>query len=203
MSGPSNNITRMLQRFVGLSRLYLPELIYKALVLVYAGLCFFLAISGMPAELAGFSVAGALSLVFLKLNAFSEFGGAGFTARMKNSVKELKRAIEPITSKETEPDRVERLPGDDETSSNLLLEEDHRKVLIALTQSKYSWRTIGGIAKDANLNESMVPDILFDLEQEGMAVSGKSSSGLAIWGSTMKGYIHVALLTQENRKSSA
>lgn len=48
-----------------------------------------------------------------------------------------------------------------------------------------------------------MPDILFDLEQAGMAVSGKSSSGLVIWGSTMKGHIHVALIAQENRKSSA
>lgn len=126
----------MLHRVVELSRLYLPELIYKALVLVYAGLCFFLAISAMPAELAGFLVAGDLSLAFLKLNAFSEFGGAGFIARINRNVKEIEKAIEPITSKETEPDRLEGLSGNDETGSGLSLEENHRKVLVALTQSK-------------------------------------------------------------------
>src|SRR5690606_9130507 len=152
-----------------------------------------------PAELAGFLVAGALSLAFLKLNEFSEFGGAGFIARINRDVKEIEKAIEPIKSKETEPDRLEEFAGNDENESGLLLDESHRKVLVALTQSKYSWRTIGGIAKDANINENMVPDILFDLEQAGMAVSGKSSSGLVIWGSTMKGHIHAALIAQENR----
>ena len=55
--------------------------ISKLAVFIYAGLCFYLAILGMPAELAGFIIAGALSLAFLNLESFAEFSGAGFSAK--------------------------------------------------------------------------------------------------------------------------
>lgn len=58
----------------------LKEFFYGASVLAYAGLSFYLAFIGKPAELAGFVVAGALSLVFLKLDSFKEFSGGGFSA---------------------------------------------------------------------------------------------------------------------------
>lgn len=83
------------------------NILYICCVLAYVGLSFYLAFLGKPAELAGFVVAGALSLAFLKLDSFKEFSGGGFSAKLNERVENIERDIGPIKSKETEPDEVE------------------------------------------------------------------------------------------------
>ena len=172
----------------------LKEWLYRMAVLTYAGLCFYLALCGMPAELAGFAVAGALSLVFLKLESFAEFSGGGFSAKLKERVDRLQNDIEPLKSRETEPEPTQSsdkddLKQDDETSLN----EGSQQVLHSLTTSKYSWRTLTGIVADTKLPKDQISDTLFELEQCGLAVSSKSTNGRTIWGATMRGYITDAI----------
>lgn len=148
----------------------------------------------MPAELAGFAVAGALSLVFLKLESFSEFSGGGFSAKLKEQVDKLQNDIEPLKSKETEPETTRlsssaELGEEDDTS----LEENSRLVLHALIGSKYSWRTLTGLVADTKLPRDQSSDILFELEKRDLAIHSKSSDGRAIWGGTMRGYITDAI----------
>lgn len=170
------------------------ECLYKIAVLTYAGLCFYLALRGMPAELAGFAVAGALSLVFLKLDSFAEFSGAGFSAKLKETVEKLKKDIEPIKSKETEPDSAQLInEGSNGQEYESQLDHNKQLVLNSLVDSSYSWRTLTGVEADTKLPKDKISDILFELEQSDLAVSGKSSNGRTIWGATMKGYIAAAI----------
>ena len=114
------------------------DIFYGACVLLYGGSSFYLAFIGKPAELAGFVVAGAISLVFLKLDSFKEFGGAGFSAKLADKVSRLEKEIDPIRNKQTEPESS-RKPATGVTRSSD--EKAYEDVLFALTNGRYSWRT--------------------------------------------------------------
>ena len=143
----------------------------------------------MPAELAGFAVAGALSLVFLNLEAFAEFSGGGFSAKLKERVEKIENDIEPIKSKATEPELPVNLESKDFDDDNTALNENKLKVLDALIEGKYSWRTMSGLIKDTQIPKDKLSEILSELEAESLVTASTSSAGKVIWGSTMQGNI--------------
>jgi hypothetical protein len=166
------------------------EVIYFFCVLAYAASSFVLAYLGKPAELAGFVMAGALSLAFLKLDSFKEFSAGGFSAKLKERIEAIERDIGPIKSKETEPDEVE--PAGEALADECFLDKGFQEVLSALTNGKYSWRTLSGLATTTDLTRDRLLGILAKLEQRGLATTSKSGSGKKIWGATFKGHDMVA-----------
>ncbi|GIU53719.1 ArsR family transcriptional regulator [Shewanella sp. KT0246] len=165
------------------------KIIYKILVLLYAALCFCLAIKGMPAELAGFAAAGALALVFLNLEAFAEFSGAGFSAKLNQRIETIEKDMEPIKSKATEPEISAKPEMKNGETDSIQLDEDKLKILDALIDGKYSWRTITGLCQDTKISRDNLSELLTELEAEGLVTASKSAAGKVIWGSTMRGNI--------------
>lgn len=162
----------------------------KLAAITYASLCFYLALVGKPAELAGFAVAGAIALVFFDLKSFVEFGGAGFFAKIKQvreKVDDVEKNLAPILLKETDPDAETEI--DKPSDSEYGLVDNSKYVLQAVTNRKYSWRTLSGIVKDTGIESSEVEDILHELEERKLVNTSKSSSGKTIWGGTLLGYI--------------
>lgn len=170
------------------------HILYKILVIAYAALCFYLAVNGMPTELAGFVVAGALSLVFLNLEAFAEFSGAGFSAKLNKRMDSIEKEIEPIKSKATEPETIEKTvkskTGRDSSDG---LGSDALKVLHALIEGKYSWRTIIGLEKETKLSSETLSEVLIGLEADKLVTTNSSSTGKRMWGATMRGHITYAV----------
>jgi len=166
------------------------QILYKLLVIVYALLCFFLALEGMPAELAGFAVAGALSLVFLNLEEFAEFSGAGFSATLRKRVEKVEKDIEPIKSKATEPEALEssaKKKIDDHSDEGL--GGDSLKVLDALVEGKYSWRTNLGLENATKLSREKLSEVLTEMEADELVTTTQSATGQVMWGATMKGHV--------------
>ena len=91
-----------------------------------------------------------------------------------------------MKSKATEPEELES--NTVSKPEDFFLDSDTQKVLFALTNGKYSWRTMGGIKADTKFRPSQVLNTLLRLEKDGLARKGKSSSGSEIWGATDKGY---------------
>ncbi len=177
------------------------NILYICCVLAYVGLSFYLAFLGKPAELAGFVVAGALSLAFLKLDSFKEFSGGGFSAKLNERVENIERDIGPIKSKETEPDEVESAP--DAQADEFFLDKETQDVLFALTNGKYSWRTLGGLKSDTKFTRNRILEILAKLEKDGLATCNKSASGKEIWGATAKGHAVESLHSPGSNRENA
>ena len=113
----------------------------------------------------------------------------GSLQKTRERIDKLEKDIEPIKSKETEPE---------EKSAPKIAEEfdlgsDSLKVLKALTNSKYSWRTMRGLESETKFESSKLAGVLQELEEKSLASSSKSSAGKTIWGATMRGYILVSL----------
>lgn len=169
-----------------MDRIFWKEIFYSLCVLAYAAGSFFLALAGEAKGLAGFVIAGALSLVFLKLDSFKQFSGGGFSATLNQRVDRVERDIAPIKSKETEPDE----PTDtDMPAEKFALNEDAEKVLFSLINSKYSWRTLTGLNADTGFSREKLKTVLQDLKQDGLVTKSNSSSGKEIWGASDKGYL--------------
>lgn len=122
-------------------------------------------------------LAGALGLAFSNLDKFSEFSGAGFSAKMKSQ-------MQAVIDKETE-----QTPTQSETeSAKNELSPEKQALLIALSNPKYTWRTLPSISKDANLSESEVWKVLTQLvEQNYVRLGNNNKTGEIIWTLTSKG----------------
>ena len=165
---------------------------YSFMVMAFLGMSFTLAYLGKVAELAGFVVAGAFSLFFLKLDSFKEFSGGGISAKLKDRIDSLEADLEPIKIKETEPeaeekDRVlnEELP---EYGVDSDPEKDDMDVLFAITNSKFSWRTAGGIKADTKLSMVKVKKALQRLQFKGLVMKTERADGKSLWSGTKSGF---------------
>ena len=156
------------------------EFIYRILVLAFAGLSFYLANIGNATGLAGFIVAGALSLIFLKLDAFKEFSGGGVVAKLRERVDKVEQKLEPIEARETEPDANSEKSEDRNDPS--------WRALHAMTNGKYTWRTFGGLRKETNLSASELGEVLIRLAADGLATNNPFSSR-ELWSATQAGYV--------------
>ncbi len=142
-----------------------------------------LGIMSMPTEMGLAILAGALGMAFSNIDKISEFSGAGFSAKMKN---ELQRVIDKGTEPDIEPD-FEGLPQEikDLKEKNPNIE----KALLALTDAKWTWRSVGGVAKAMSLSRSEALSTLEVLRTAGLAEEGQSRAGKSLWSPTVRGSV--------------
>jgi len=165
----------------------LPKLdLFEMVAISYVACSFILALIGRTAELLAFVVAGAISLAFLKLELFKEFSGGGFRAKLKERVEKVELELEPLKLKGTEPEESEIDRVQDLERS--LLNEEQQKVLLALTNSHYSWRTLKGIESHTQLSRDTIIKALLYLEHEGLSLKGMRATNKVIWSATRLGY---------------
>lgn len=123
---------------------------------------------GQRTEMAEIIVAASLALAFLNIEKFEEFRGLGFSAK-------LRRQLQAILDKETEPTTTK---GSD-------AETDY--ALVALSNVRYTWRTIAGIAKEANKDKRDVRARLTLLRRDGLVTSMRDDKGKILWALTRTG----------------
>lgn len=147
---------------------------FSASVLLFVP-CYF-GYMAQPAEMGLAILAGALGVAFASIDKLSEFSGAGFSAKMKDQVQAL-------VDRETEPAPSSVAECQKEKASSFDL-----SVLNALSNPKYTWRTLPGISKDADCTEAEAWTVLVSLvEKELVQVSNKRKTGEMIWALTNKG----------------
>lgn len=140
----------------------------------------------MPTEMGLAILAGALGMAFSNIDKISEFSGAGFSAKMKDQ-------LQAVIDKETEAEAVPSLAAEKQ------LNKIEIQVLNALSNSKYTWRTLPGISKEASLIESETWKILVSLVQKGLARTGnKNKTGETIWSLTQEGRAYAGQIAQQS-----
>ncbi|ODB82373.1 hypothetical protein A3194_19145 [Candidatus Thiodiazotropha endoloripes] len=145
--------------------------------LVLLGVSTIFGFMSMPAEMGLSILAGALGMAFSNIDKLSEFSGAGFSAKMKDQ-------LQAVIDKETE---TEISDEEDKTINNM-----EKSILKALSNPKYTWRTLPGVSKEASLSESETWTILVTLIQKGLVRTGtKNKTGEMIWSLTQIGRSHV------------
>jgi hypothetical protein len=98
---------------------------------------------------------------------------------VKEEVQEVRDQVEPIVAKQTEPSssniRQSPLP-----SSLPIVSSPERAILEALNRSKYSFRTIDGVAKDVVLDVHVVEGHIGQLQHKGLVrrTSGETRKNL-------------------------
>lgn len=146
----------------------------SALVLLVVP-CYF-GYMAQPTEMGLAILAGALGLAFSNIEKLSEFSGAGFSAKMKNQ-------IQAVVEKETEATPYSS--AEDEVTQ---LSPVEKAVLKALSNPKYTWRTLSGISKDAGYSEIEVWSALVKLVgNEFIQTVNKNKTGEMIWALTNEG----------------
>lgn len=147
---------------------------FSAIVLLVVSCCF--GYMGLPTEMGLAILAGALGLAFSNIDKLSEFSGAGFSAKMKDQ-------IQAVVDKETEATPLSKDEGKEKKAPSTDI-----KILKALSNPNFTWRTLPGISKDANCNESEAWTILVNLVGNDFVRSGnKNKTGEMIWALTAKG----------------
>jgi hypothetical protein len=138
-------------------------------VSVYFGL------SAMPTEMGLSIVAGSLGMAFANLDKLSEFSGGGFSAKLRTE-------FQAVIDKETEPGKTISHLSRPNLDANTLA------VLGGLSDPRYTWRTLDGIAGSANLSEAEAWKILAPLVGNQLVhVSNKRGTGQMIWSLTSSG----------------
>ncbi|MDZ7686942.1 MAG: hypothetical protein U5O39_19965 [Gammaproteobacteria bacterium] len=163
-------------------------------VLVLLGVSSAFGFLSMPTEMGLAIVAGALGLAFANIDKIAEFSGAGFSAKMKDQ-------LQTVIDKETEPDldpEAEERPALE--LIGITQEDEHAEAALrALTNGKYTWRSIGGIAKETSQRSSEALNTLKLLKRKGLVEEGRSNSGSRIWTPTVRGSIVGAMMQHENK----
>lgn len=148
---------------------------FSSAIILLVAPCYF-GYMAQPMEMGLAILAGALGLAFANLDKMSEFSGAGFSAKMKDQ-------IQAVVEKETESTPPVRT-GDQGARTSPIDEA----ILKALSDPKYTWRTLSGISKDANCIESEAWRALVSLVgDELVRVVNKNKTGEMIWALTSKG----------------
>ncbi len=124
-----------------------------AFIFLLAG-SFVFGILNKPTEMGFCILASALALAFTNIEKIKRFRGAGFEAEM------LEKQVGAMIAKEAEPES-----GEDKVQSGLTvsaygLDDPTRAVLNALGNSKYTWRTIDGIAQESGLGVRSVRAVM-------------------------------------------
>ena len=132
---------------------------------------------GKPTEMGLCILAASIALAFSNIEKLKRFKGAGFEAEM------LERQVEAMVAKEAEPD-VQR-----DTSVSVKgygLDQSTRAVVQALGNSKYTWRTVNGIALETGQTPPAVRKALDWLMLNDLAVQIGTTRNLN-WGLSEEG----------------
>jgi predicted transcriptional regulator len=139
---------------------------------------FIFGLLGKQAEMGLCTLAAAIALALSNIDKMKRFKGAGFEAEM------FEKQFEAMVAKEAEPE-TKPTPST-YTSIGYGLDESTRAVVIALGNSKYTWRTISGITQESNQNSVSVKQALNWLKINDLAVqAGKYKN--SNWGLTEEG----------------
>jgi hypothetical protein len=103
--------------------------------------------------------------------------------KTKKELKEFKKDVQPIVSKETEPQEAERDASLLKISDFGLFDENSKKVLHALGRGNYVWRTLGGIVQETGIPTETVLNSLNWLSSKRLVEAGVKGR----WGLTLKG----------------
>ena len=151
--------------------------ILSAMILLIVSTCF--GYLGKPTEMGLAILAGALGLAFSNLDKFSEFSGAGFSAKMKDQ-------LQAVIDKETEESPSKEVAAEE-------LSPPEESILEALANPKYTWRTLPGVSGAAKCSESETWSALVALTEKGLVRTGnKNKTGEMIWSLTSKGRQKIA-----------
>lgn len=123
--------------------------------------------------------AGAIGLAFANLDKIRSFKGAGFKA-------EMWKQIEAVIEKETETDEDAESIKSLRTNSVSDINTDENNILEALSNQKYTWRTLSGISKESKANENETKRIIKGLTANGYVTESKGTKG-KIWSLTSSG----------------
>ena len=143
-----------------------------------------LALMGRSVEMGLSLIAGAIGLSFANIEKIRRFKGAGFEAEMREK-------IQTIVDKETEIEPESILEMTDNRSSDRM-----KAVITALGDPRYTWRYLGGLARDACLDMEEAKKELFSLAEQGYAKTTKGRKG-PLWTLTNSG--RLILAQQMNR----
>jgi predicted transcriptional regulator len=147
---------------------------------------------GKTTEMGLCILAGAISLAFTNIDKISKFKGAGFEAEMRE------KAVDAIIAKEAEPEQNET--GLIFSLKSYGLDENTRQVVNALGNSKYTWRTLSGIAKESGLSKNAIKESVNWLMLNGLVIQAGSKI-YANWGLSEDGrnlYNHISASTGAN-----
>lgn len=148
-----------------------------AFVILLAG-SFILGWLGKPTEMGLSILAAAIALAFTNIEKIKRFKGAGFEAEM------LERKVEAIIAKDAEPQPVSESPK--VKPIGLMLDEVALKVVKALGNSKYTWRTVDGICTETGQSATIVRSSLQWLSGTNLAIQ-TSIGSLPHWGLSEEG----------------
>jgi len=87
----------------------------------------------------------------------------------RQEVKQIKSEVEPIIDKETEKEPQEISPLTVSVADNISTNDDVRKVLNALANSRFTLRTRTGIVQETHIDQVEVDRILATLVETGLA----------------------------------
>ena len=135
-----------------------------------------LAFAGKPTEMGLAIAAGALGLAFSNIDKISKFKGAGFEAEMKDN-------IQAVIDKETEFDTDETVFKYAKTELN----KDQQKVISALANPAFTWRTATGISNESKLSPEIVSKELINLINLDFAQQGRDKNKKVIWAPNKRG----------------
>lgn len=138
---------------------------------------FFFGYAGKPTEMGLCILAGALSLAFANIDKISKFKGAGFEAEMRDKV-------EAMVAKEAEPSTDREAAGI--VAIGYSLDEEAKQVLKCLGNSKYTWRSVSGMSKEAGLSASTVRRSVQWLSRNALVVQAGLGKQVN-WGLTEEG----------------
>ncbi|WP_332778327.1 hypothetical protein [Polaromonas sp.] len=133
---------------------------------------------GKPTEMSLCILAAAIGLAFSNIEKLKRFKGAGFEAEM------LEKRVEVMMAKEAEPAPEAASIGI--TVKAYGLDEATRRVVKALGNSKYTWRTAGGIAQETGQTTSTVKKALDWLSINDLTVQAGAGK-VANWGLSEEG----------------
>lgn len=103
---------------------------------------------------------------------------------VKKENKDNKEKVDAIVSQKSDDMRTEKF---DDTKLKAKAGDDVEKVIKALQDDKFTFRTINGLASASNTHESTVRAILIHLEDKDYVRQFKRSDGVTLWTLTTKG----------------
>jgi DNA-binding MarR family transcriptional regulator len=146
-----------------------------------------LAFLGKPTEMGVAVLAGAIGLAFASIDKIKKFKGAGFEAEMKEKLQKFQAVIDKETEPEAEVTQARDLK---------LIDGGKRDVIAALGNPKYTWRFLGGLAKETQLSRETVRAALSELEERQLVQRSSSKEG-AMWSLTPPGRETLAALRND------
>lgn len=133
---------------------------------------------GKPTEMGLCILAAAIALAFSNIEKIKRFKGAGFEAEM------LEKQVEAMIAKEAEPESKE--DSSFITGKAYGLDDATRGVVRALGNSKYTWRTVSGIAQESDLNTVSVKKAINWLTMNDLVVQAGTAKSTN-WGLSEEG----------------